>query len=199
MHHSVSSYKWWQAILDLRMTTFGDCPKGCMGCDLMVLGLYIRCCYLLIRHLQLRTREPTTCNGEKKLKRRQTSFKSGYFKKKATGLRQADDINEVQEAWKSLPLGLHDDAVQWSTDRTIECMLASYWCATDQKLLCPSPSQKPLVEKHAEDKEENDPDRRTYRLLQMRATEMLWNTAIAAHFPPSPCKGMLVWDLDKEV
>ena len=42
--------------------------------------------------------------GKKKLKRRQTSFKSGYFKKKATGLRQADDINEVQEALKRLPL-----------------------------------------------------------------------------------------------
>ena len=28
---------------------------------------------------------------------------------------------------------------------------------------------------------------------------MLRNTAIAAHFPPPPCKGRLVWDLDKEV
>ena len=111
--------------------------------------------------------------GKKKLKRRQTSFKSGYFKKKATGLRQADDINEVQEAWKRLPQDLHDDAVQWRPDETMECTLDSYGCATDQKLLRPSPSQKPLVEKYAEYKEENDPDRRTYRLLQMRANEML--------------------------
>ena len=98
----------------------------------------------------------------------------------------------MQEAWKRLPLDLHDDAVQWSPDGTMECMLDSYVCATDQKLLRPLPSQKPFVEKHAEDKEENYPDRRTYRLLQMRATEMLWNIARAAHFPPPPRKGRLV-------
>lgn len=170
----------------------------------MVIVGYIRCCYQLIRHTQLRREIQVPAMGKKKLMKRPTTFKSGYWKKKKeSGLCQGDDINEQpdqpKKAWKRLPLDLHNDTVQYSADGTMECIVDSYGCITGQKLLRPSPSQKPIAEKYSEVNEENDPDRKTYRLLQLRATELLWNEAMAEHFPPPPCKGMLVWDLEKEV
>ena len=129
-----------------------------------------------------------------------TQFQRGhvpYYRRQRHGSPATGMAEEKSEKkWQRIPKNIFADVVHQTEDGRITTHDV-HGQPTDTHFLRPGPREQTVLEK-LQEAVHSDPDLQSYRVFHMQKIQELYKEAMTDHFPPLPCGGHLIWDMNGE-